>query len=94
MSNDVDGDVLSQDSDAIRSKIRSIVAQHFDMAESDVKDDATFEDDFKADSLDRAELLLEFNSEFGVEIEEEDAEKLTTIDKIVEYFDNLKKNKS
>jgi acyl carrier protein len=49
--------------------------------------EASFVDDLGADSLDTVELIMEFEEEFGIEIPDEDAEKMTTVGAAVEYID-------
>jgi acyl carrier protein len=49
--------------------------------------EASFVNDWGADSLDTVELIMEFEEEFGIEIPDEDAEKMTTVGAAVEYID-------
>ena len=52
---------------------------------ADVTPDASFREDLEADSLDLVELIMELEEQFGMEIPDEEAEKITTVDEAVEY---------
>ena len=67
-------------------KLCSIIVDVLGVDESDIDMDTTFIDDLGADSLDSVELIMAFEEEFGAAIPEEDAEKLTTVGKVVEYL--------
>jgi acyl carrier protein len=53
--------------------------------ESDVTPDASFREDLEADSLDLVELIMELEEQFGMEIPDEEAEKITTVEEAVDY---------
>ena len=55
--------------------------------DSKINMEASFVNDLGADSLDTVELIMEFEEEFGIEIPDEDAEKMTTVGAAVEYID-------
>ena len=61
--------------------------------EEDVTPDASFVDDLGADSLDTVELVMAFEDEFGIEIPDEDARKITRVKEAVEYIESHRKNK-
>ena len=69
-------------------KVRGIVADQLGVEAEEVKEDSTFVDDLGADSLDIVELIMRFEDEFGVEIPDEKAEKIKTVNDIVKYIDN------
>ena len=77
-------------SDDISSKVKKIVADHLGIEEAKVTEESSFIDDLGADSLDTVELVMALEEEFGTEIADEDAEKLTTVTKTVEFI--LSKN--
>jgi acyl carrier protein len=58
--------------------------------ESEVTEDAHFIDDLGADSLDTVELVMALEEEFGVEISDEDAEKIQTVGDVKKFIDKLK----
>ena len=78
------------------NRVKKIVAEHLGVEESKVTDNASFIDDLGADSLDTVELVMAFEEEFkdqmgGSEIPESDAEKLTTVGKVIEYIEEKSK---
>ena len=68
-------------------KVKAIVVDKLGVEPEDVKPTSTFVDDFGADSLDIVELIMKFEDEFGVEIPDEKAEKIKTVEDIVKYVD-------
>ncbi|MBQ9335150.1 MAG: acyl carrier protein [Alphaproteobacteria bacterium] len=72
-------------------RVRKIIVGNLKIDESKVVENATFKDDLSMDSLAQAELIMEFEKEFGIEIPEEDAEKLATVADAVKYLDSLEK---
>jgi acyl carrier protein len=71
-------------------KIKSIIVEQLGVEESEVTEDAHFIDDLGADSLDTVELVMALEEEFGVEISDEDAEKIQTVGDIKKFIDKLK----
>ena len=67
-------------------KVKKIIVEQLGVDESEVTPDAHFIDDLGADSLDTVELILSFEEEFDISIPDEDAEKLETVGKAVEYL--------
>lgn len=70
----------------IESRVKKIVAEHLDVEESKVSQNASFSDDLGADSLDQVELVMAFEEEFGIEIPDEEAEKIVTLEDAVRYI--------
>ena len=75
-------------SDDVSSKVKKIVADHLGIEEAKVTDEASFIDDLGADSLDTVELVMAFEEEFGAEIPDEEAEKITTVQSAVDWIKN------
>ncbi len=71
----------------IESRVKKIVAEHLDVEESKVSSNASFIDDLGADSLDQVELVMAFEEEFGIEIPDEKAEKIVTLEDAVKYIE-------
>lgn len=71
-------------------KVRDIVVEQLGVEADDVNIDSTFIDDLGADSLDIVELIMAFEEEFGVEIPDEEAEKIKTVKDTVTYIDQNK----
>ena len=71
-------------------KVKEIVVEQLGVDEADVAMDSTFIDDLGADSLDIVELIMAFEEEFNIEIQDEAAEKIKTVKDAVEYIDKEK----
>ena len=71
----------------IFDKVKSIVVERLSVDEKDVKNEASFIDDLGADSLDTVELVMALEEEFGLEIPDEDAEKIVTVGDAVKYIE-------
>jgi len=68
-------------------KIRDIVADLLDIDPDTIAPESKFQADLGADSLDLVELIMEFEEQFGGEISDEDAQKITTVGEAVKYVD-------
>ena len=78
---------------AVEEKVKQIVAEQLGVDEGEVTPSASFVDDLGADSLDTVELVMAFEEEFGIEIPDEDAEKITRVKEAVEYIESHAKAK-
>jgi acyl carrier protein len=72
-------------------RVKKVVVEQLDVAEDEVTPQASFVDDLGADSLDVVELVMGLEEEFDVEIPDEDAEKITTVQEAVTYIDDKAK---
>jgi len=70
----------------IFERVKKIVIEQLGVNESQITGDASYIDDLGADSLDTVELVMALEEEFGLEIPDEDAERITTIDQTVTYI--------
>jgi acyl carrier protein len=71
---------------AMEEKVKKIIVEQLGVDEEDVTPDASFVDDLGADSLDTVELVMAFEEEFGIEIPDEDAEKILTVQNVIDYI--------
>jgi acyl carrier protein len=71
-------------------KIKAIIVEQLGVDESEVNPEAHFIDDLGADSLDTVELVMALEEEFGIEISDEDAEKIQTVADVVKFLDKGK----
>jgi acyl carrier protein len=71
-------------------RVKKIVVEHLGVEQDKVTEDASFIDDLGADSLDIVELVMAFEEEFGVEIPDDAAEKITTVRDAIDYIDQNK----
>jgi acyl carrier protein len=67
-------------------KVKEIIVEQLGVDGEDVTLEANFREDLDADSLDLVELIMAFEEEFGGEISDEDAQKITTVGEAVEYL--------
>ncbi len=68
-------------------RLKKIVVEQLGVDEADVKPEASFVDDLNADSLDLVELIMSLEEEFGMEISDEDAEKIKSVGDAQEYIE-------
>ena len=73
---------------AVSEKVKSIIVEQLGVDEEEVTSDASFVDDLGADSLDTVELVMAFEEEFGLEIPDDDAEKITRVKDAVTYIES------
>ena len=70
-------------------KVKKIIISQLNVEEADVQMESSFLSDLGADSLDIVELIMAFEEEFGIEISDEDAEKISTVGDVVNYISKL-----
>ncbi|MFW5770319.1 MAG: acyl carrier protein [Spirochaetota bacterium] len=68
-------------------KIKKIIVDQLGVDDSEVTPEASFVDDLGADSLDTVELVMALEEEYGIEIPDEDAEKLLTVEDVIKYIE-------
>ncbi len=71
---------------SLEESVKAIIVEQLGVNESDVISDAHFIDDLGADSLDTVELVMKFEEDFDIEIPDEDAEKIQTVQNAVDYI--------
>ena len=78
---------------AVSDQVKKIIVEQLGGDEDEVTPYASFVDDLGADSLDTVELVMAFEEEFGIEIPDEDAEKITRVKEAIEYIEAHAKKK-
>lgn len=81
-------------SQTIAERVKKIVASQLGVDEKEISGDASFVDDLGADSLDTVELVMALEEEFGTEIPDEEAEKITTVQQAIEYISSHSKEEA
>ncbi len=75
----------------IDQRVRDLIVEQLGVSQEQVSDNASFIDDLGADSLDTVELVMAFEEEFGIDIPDEDAEKMTNVTDAVKYLEEHSK---
>jgi acyl carrier protein len=76
---------------AVQDKVKEIIVEQLGVDEAEVTSTASFVDDLGADSLDTVELVMAFEEAFDIEIPDEDAEKIRTVNDAVDYIEKKAK---
>ena len=71
-------------------KVKDIIIDKLGVEEEKINSEASFVDDLGADSLYTVELIMQLEEEFGIEIPDDDAEKITTVQAAIDYLDSNK----
>ena len=66
-------------------RVKEVLVEQLGVDESEITEEASFQEDLDADSLDLVELIMAFEDEYGVEIPDEDAQKIRTVGQALEY---------
>ena len=73
----------------VSEKVKAIICNQLMVDQEEITDESSFVEDLGADSLDTVELIMEFEDEFGIEISDEQAEKISTVGEAVAYLEKL-----
>ena len=76
--------------DSTEEKVKKIVMDHLGIEENKILLDSKFIDDLGADSLDTVELVMAFEEQFGIEIPDDAAETILTVQNAIDFIDNKK----
>jgi acyl carrier protein len=72
---------------SVDEKVKDIISEQLGVKKEEIKPESSFIDDLGADSLDTVEVVMALEEEFGIEIPDEDAEKITTVGDSVKYIE-------
>ena len=75
---------------SVADRVKEIIVEQLGVNDDQVVPDAKFVEDLGADSLDTVELVMALEEEFGAEIPDEEAEKLTTVGEAIKYIETMK----
>lgn len=73
---------------SVAEKVKQIIVNKLGVEESQITNEASFTNDLGADSLDTVELIMEFEKEFNISIEDSDAEKIQTVGDAINYLES------
>ncbi len=73
---------------SVDEKVKDIISEQLGVKKEEIKPESSFIDDLGADSLDTVEVVMALEEEFGIEIPDEDAEKITTVGEAVKYIED------
>jgi len=77
---------MTETAENLESQVKEIISRQLMVDEKELTSDANYVEDLGADSIDKVEMIMELQDEFGIEIPNEDADKLTTVGETIDYL--------